>query len=168
MLDVRKPDSFVHDKTPLMFQYQLRGVSASVDGAQYAVGSTEGRLAVEWLDDDKREPFSFNCHRMNALAFSVNCIAHNAKYGSLLRAEVMDMFPSGMVMRGNELRSMLGIPLVLLVFSMTRNRKCSQWPFRTRLKRGRRTTLRKRCMSERLMMPTLSLEKLSRGTTSPM
>lgn len=81
VLDTRKTGHFVHDKTPPTLQYQLRGLSASADGAQYVVGSTEGRVAVEWLDG-KAEPFSFKCHRADGLAFPVNAIAHNGKYGS--------------------------------------------------------------------------------------
>lgn len=81
VLDIRKTESFVHDKVPPTLQYQLRGLSASADGRQYVVGSTEGRVAVDWLEG-KGEPFSFKCHRMDGLAFPVNAIAHNAKYGS--------------------------------------------------------------------------------------
>lgn len=81
IVDRRKPEKFVHDKTPPTLQYQLRGLSARADGGQYVVGSTGGRVAVEWLDG-KEEPFSFKCHRADGLSFPVNTIAHNGKYGS--------------------------------------------------------------------------------------
>lgn len=81
LTDVRKTDLFLHDKIPPKLSYQLRGLSASEDGTQYVVGSTAGRVAVEWLDGSS-DSFSFKCHRLDGLAFPVNCIAHNSKYGS--------------------------------------------------------------------------------------
>lgn len=82
IMDLRKPSSWVHDNSPPALQYQLRGISASKDGLQYVVGSTEGRAAVEWLDDSKREAFSFKCHRVDGIAYPVNTIVHNEKYNS--------------------------------------------------------------------------------------
>lgn len=81
VLDLRKTDAFTHDNVPQALAYQLRGVSANSDGSQYVVGSTEGRVAVEWLDDASRA-YSFKCHRLDGLAFPVNTISHNRKYGS--------------------------------------------------------------------------------------
>lgn len=45
-------------------------------------GGTEGRVAVDWLQDADRDAFSFRCHRLDGLAFPVNCIAHNTRFGS--------------------------------------------------------------------------------------
>lgn len=81
VLDIRNPSSFLHDRAPPTLAYQLRGISASGDGSQYVVGSTEGRVAVEWLASDK-ESFSFRCHRVDGLIFPVNCITHNRRYES--------------------------------------------------------------------------------------
>lgn len=93
VLDVRKPgisdaknkhttQSFLHDRAPPTLAHQLRGISATEDGSQYVVGSTEGRVAVEWLEKSDKESYSFRCHRVDGLAFPVNCIAHNSRYGS--------------------------------------------------------------------------------------
>lgn len=81
LLDLRKPSEFVHDKVPPTLTHQLRGISASHNGKQYVVGSTEGRVAVEWFDDEQPS-FSFKCHRLEGMAFPVNCIAHPSKYSS--------------------------------------------------------------------------------------
>lgn len=82
VLDVRKPQSFLHDRAPPTLAYQLRGISATENGSQYVVGSTEGRVAVEWLDGSDKESYSFRCHRVDGLAFPVNCISHNLRYES--------------------------------------------------------------------------------------
>lgn len=82
VLDLRNMNTFLHDRAPPTLAYQLRGVSASPDGSSYAVGGTEGRVAVDWLDGSTRDPFSFRCHRLDGLAFPVNCISHNMRFGS--------------------------------------------------------------------------------------
>lgn len=82
VLDVRKPQTFLHYRAPPTLAYQLRGISATEDGSRYVVGSTEGRVAVEWLDASGRESYSFRCHRVDGLAFPVNCISHNGRYES--------------------------------------------------------------------------------------
>lgn len=82
ILDIRNTSSFLHDRVPPKMAYQLRGISASPDGSQYAVGSTEGRVAVEWLQNDNKTSFSFRCHRVDGLVYPVNCISHNRSYGS--------------------------------------------------------------------------------------
>lgn len=82
VVDVRNTSSFLHDRVPPTLAYQLRGISATDDGLQYVVGGTEGRVAVEWLDESAKDSFSFRCHRVDGLAFPVNCVAHNNLYGS--------------------------------------------------------------------------------------
>lgn len=81
ILDLRKVNDFVHDKMPQALTYQLRGISANKGGTRYVVGSTEGRVAVDWPDHPKRG-YSFRCHRLDGLAFPINTIAHNDKYNS--------------------------------------------------------------------------------------
>lgn len=81
IVDVRKTSEFVHDKVPNALSYQLRGISANADGTRYVVGSTEGKVALEWPLDPKRA-YSFRCHRVDGLSFPINCIAHNARFGS--------------------------------------------------------------------------------------
>lgn len=82
VLDVRKTNEFVHDRIPPTLAYQLRGISALHDGSQYVVGGTDGRVAVDWLDNSGKDAFSYKCHRVDNLAFPVNCVAHNKRYGS--------------------------------------------------------------------------------------
>lgn len=82
VLDIRNTSSFLHDREPPTLAHQLRGISVTPDGSQYVVGSTEGRVAVEWLDNSGKDSFSFRCHRLDGLAFPVNCVAHNKRYGS--------------------------------------------------------------------------------------
>lgn len=86
VLDARKMTDPLHDRVPGGLAFQLRGVSASPDGTQVVVGSTEGRVAVEMLEGGGEGSFSFKCHRMDGLAFPVNCIRHNRKYGSFATA----------------------------------------------------------------------------------
>lgn len=81
IVDLRKHEEFVHAKIPSALTYQLRGISADESGTLYVVGSTEGRVAAEWPDEPQRG-YSFRCHRQEGLAFPVNDIAHNKKYGS--------------------------------------------------------------------------------------
>lgn len=81
IVDLRRHDQFVHAKMPPALTHQLRGISANEEGSLYVVGSTEGRVAVEWPDEAGRG-YSFRCHRQEGLAFPVNAIAHNRKYGS--------------------------------------------------------------------------------------
>ncbi len=81
IVDVRKPTEFIHDKVPSALAYQLRGISANTEGSCYVVGSTEGKVALEW-PDEPNAGYSFRCHRQDGLAFPVNCIAHCSRYGS--------------------------------------------------------------------------------------
>ena len=81
IVDIRKTSEFIHDKTPPALTYQLRSVSANTAGDQYVVGSTEGRVAVEWPLEPGRG-YSFRCHRLDGLAFPINSIRHNNKYPS--------------------------------------------------------------------------------------
>lgn len=82
IIDVRNTGEFLHDREPPTLAHQLRGISTTSNGSQYVVGSTEGRVAVEWLDGSGKDSFSFRCHRNDGLAFPVNCVAHNNRYDS--------------------------------------------------------------------------------------
>lgn len=79
--DLRKSTEFIHDKIPTALTYQLRGISSNSHGECYVVGSTEGKVALEWPNQPNRG-FSFRCHRLDDLAFPVNCISHCNRYGS--------------------------------------------------------------------------------------
>lgn len=81
--DVRKlTEEFVHDKVPSALSYQLRGISANDAGTRYVVGSTEGKIVVEWPLDEARG-YSFRCHRAEGRAYPVNSIVHTDTHGNL-------------------------------------------------------------------------------------
>lgn len=82
VLDLRNTSEFLYDRIPPTLQYQLRGISAPRNGSYYVVGSTEGRVAVDNVNNESKDSFSFKCHRVDGLAFPVNCIVHNDKYDS--------------------------------------------------------------------------------------
>jgi len=66
-------------------KHQTRKVSCSPDGHSFAVGSTEGRLAVEYFDLDptvQSKKYAFKCHRRGELAFPVNAICYNQHFGT--------------------------------------------------------------------------------------
>lgn len=81
LIDIRKPSEAVYEKIPPKVNHQLRGISVSPDQKEYVVGTSAGHTAVDSFETGFN-PFSFKCHRVDGLAFPVNCIAHNRKYGS--------------------------------------------------------------------------------------
>ncbi|CAN8074286.1 unnamed protein product [Agarophyton chilense] len=81
LIDTRNPSQFLYDVVPNTLSYQLRGISSSRDGKKIVVGSTEGRVAVEYIDDPPRS-YSFRCHRVEDIAYPINCVVHNHKYSS--------------------------------------------------------------------------------------
>lgn len=56
------------------------------EGEAIAVGSIEGRVAVEYLDELGREAkgkkFAFKCHRQGDLVYPVNCIEFHPRFGT--------------------------------------------------------------------------------------
>ncbi|KAL8287162.1 hypothetical protein RQP46_003614 [Phenoliferia psychrophenolica] len=67
-------------------RYQTRAIACIPDGSGYAIGSIEGRVAIQHIDDSKTASnFSFKCHRKDtktsAMAkstsdvFAVNCLS---------------------------------------------------------------------------------------------
>lgn len=77
-------------KSPL--KYQTRVVSCFIKANGYAVGSVEGRCAIQYIDDkDKDSNFSFKCHRDQtstqvANVYSVNDISFHPQHGTLSTA----------------------------------------------------------------------------------
>ncbi|KAG7395812.1 mitotic spindle checkpoint protein Bub3 [Phytophthora boehmeriae] len=76
-------------------KYQMRCVSVFPDLSGFALGSVEGRVALEYFDDDKvnekEEPkkkrsYAFKCHRTKVddqtLIYPVNAIAFHPTYGT--------------------------------------------------------------------------------------
>ena len=65
--------------TPL--KMQTRAISCFPDGKGYAVGSVEGRIAVQNLDPTKQSSnFAFKCHREGTVAYGVNSIKFHPKF----------------------------------------------------------------------------------------
>lgn len=60
-------------QSPLKFQ--TRCIATFPDKAGYLVGSIEGRVAVQHVDDSQQpKNFTFKCHRDNNDIYSVNAI----------------------------------------------------------------------------------------------
>lgn len=62
-------------------KYQARKIKMTPRGDGYVCSSLDGRVAVEYLDDESRK-FAFRCHRMNlidaSLVFPVNALGFRA------------------------------------------------------------------------------------------
>ncbi|KAI8970235.1 WD40-repeat-containing domain protein [Mycotypha africana] len=74
---------FKHATSPL--KWQTRTVSCFIDGSGYAIGSIEGRVGIQYLQDsDIAKSFSFKCHRDDAAkaVYSVNDIKFHPVYGT--------------------------------------------------------------------------------------
>lgn len=68
-------------------KYQTRTVSFFPDGNAIALGSIEGRVAVEYLDEigldsQGKQKYAFKCHRVGDVVYPVNCIAFNPRFGT--------------------------------------------------------------------------------------
>lgn len=68
-------------------KYQTRTVKYFPDGKAIALGSIEGRVAVEYLDDigldcAGKKKYAFKCHRVGDIVYPVNCIAFNPRFGT--------------------------------------------------------------------------------------
>mmetsp|Transcript_12752 Transcript_12752/g.16514 ORF Transcript_12752/g.16514 Transcript_12752/m.16514 type:complete len:340 (+) Transcript_12752:248-1267(+) len=88
MRNLDKPLEGTQDKThtesPLKFQ--TRCIKVFPDQSAYAIGSIEGRVAVEYFNATKSK-FAFRCHRKkdandNETIYPVNSIAFHPKYGT--------------------------------------------------------------------------------------
>lgn len=93
VIDLKNPGAFFKTiQSPLKFQ--TRVVSTFTDGSGYAVGSIEGRCAIQYITDDKQSSnFSFKCHRNNSptdrntsLVYSVNDISFHPVHGTFSTA----------------------------------------------------------------------------------
>ncbi|KAI9815010.1 MAG: RNA export factor gle2 [Pycnora praestabilis] len=75
-------------------KWQTRVVSCFTDATGFAVGSIEGRCAIQYVEDkDSSSNFSFKCHRQNppnqrdiANVFSVNAISFHPVHGTFSTA----------------------------------------------------------------------------------
>ncbi len=69
-------------------KYQTRVCRYFPNGTGIAVGSIEGRVAIEFLDDlgvpspNGMKKYAFKCHRVNDAVYPVNAIAFHGSYGT--------------------------------------------------------------------------------------
>lgn len=71
--------------SPLKFQ--TRCVTCFPDATGYMVGSIEGRVAVQHVEDAAQgKNFTFKCHRDNTDIYAVNCTTFHPVYGTFVTA----------------------------------------------------------------------------------
>lgn len=67
-------------------KYQSRCISFFPDGTGIALGSIEGRVAVEFLEElgvpTDRKKYAFKCHRQHDTVYPVNAIAFHPRFGT--------------------------------------------------------------------------------------
>ncbi|CAG8469509.1 6302_t:CDS:2 [Paraglomus brasilianum] len=72
---------------PSPLKYQTRVISCFVNATGYAIGSIEGRVGIQYLDDkDGHSSFSFKCHREGSNVYSVNAISFHPLHGTFSTA----------------------------------------------------------------------------------
>ncbi|KAJ5689746.1 hypothetical protein N7462_004138 [Penicillium macrosclerotiorum] len=93
IINLQNPDKFYKTmQSPL--KWQTRVVSCFTDASGFAVGSIEGRCAIQYVEDkDSASNFSFKCHRENPPAnrdicniYSVNSICFHPVHGTFSTA----------------------------------------------------------------------------------
>ncbi|KAI8893685.1 WD40-repeat-containing domain protein, partial [Globomyces pollinis-pini] len=73
-----------HKTIASSLKWQTRVVSCFPDATGYALGSIEGRVSIEYVEDkDQGRKFSFRCHRVDKNVFPVNDISFHPQYGTL-------------------------------------------------------------------------------------
>jgi len=72
---------------PSPLKYQTRVVSCFPDKTGFAVGSIEGRVAIQYVEDkDSNKNFAFKCHREGNEIYPVNVISFHPLYGTFATA----------------------------------------------------------------------------------
>jgi WD40 repeat protein len=85
-IDIRngKADFVLERESSLKFQ--TRCVQFFPEGTGIALGSVEGRVGVEFLDElgvpSTMKKYAFKCHRVNDTVYPVNCIAFHPRFSS--------------------------------------------------------------------------------------
>ncbi|KAF0482756.1 WD40 repeat-like protein [Gigaspora margarita] len=73
------------NQSPLKFQ--TRCISCFPSGNGYAIGSIEGRVGIQYIEEkDNNTSFSFKCHRDGNNVYSVNAISFHPIYGTFSTA----------------------------------------------------------------------------------
>ncbi|KAA8495870.1 Protein RAE1 [Porphyridium purpureum] len=84
--DVRKPTQPYLDKLSQL-KYQTRVIACFPDQRGFAVGSVEGRVSIDHVQQsDRPNDFAFKCHREENNIYSVNSIAFHEGYGTFATA----------------------------------------------------------------------------------
>eukprot|EP00954_Amorphochlora_amoebiformis_P014322 1120985-Amorphochlora_amoeboformis.AAC.1 len=89
IFDIRKMDTPEQDRLSSL-QHQLRVVRCFPDSKGYAVGSCEGRVAIEYFDvspEIQKMKYAFKCHRKTGadgkqILYPVNALAFHPTYGT--------------------------------------------------------------------------------------
>jgi len=68
-------------------RHQLRRVALSLDSTYYVLGSTEARVAVEFVgqeENTQKKNYTFKCHRKDGVAHPINAIAFHPIHGTFV------------------------------------------------------------------------------------
>lgn len=86
--DIRKPATPFHEKVSQL-KHQCRCLATFPDRTGYAVGSVEGRVSIDHVQEmDRKSDFAFKCHRDSDtnIIYAVNSIAFHEEYGTFATA----------------------------------------------------------------------------------
>lgn len=68
-------------------KWQTRTVSCYHNGSGFAVGSIEGRVGLQWVEEKQQNlNFAFRCHRDGNNAYAVNDISFHPQHGTFVTA----------------------------------------------------------------------------------
>ncbi|ORX49048.1 WD40 repeat-like protein [Hesseltinella vesiculosa] len=87
LFDLNNPTTiFKQAQSPL--KWQTRSISCFTNGKGYAIGSIEGRVGIQYIEDkEQSKNFSFKCHRDDAKnVYAVNCINFHPVHGTFSTA----------------------------------------------------------------------------------
>ncbi|KAF7731739.1 hypothetical protein EC973_008253 [Apophysomyces ossiformis] len=87
IFDLNNP-TVIFKQTTSPLKWQTRVVSCFPNGKGYAVGSIEGRVGIQYVEEkDQKSNFSFRCHRDDSKnVFSVNSISFHPVHGTFSTA----------------------------------------------------------------------------------
>lgn len=93
VINLANPGAF-HKSMQSPLKWQTRVVSCFTDGTGFAIGSIEGRCAIQYVDEkDASNNFSFKCHRQNSPTdrnvsnvYAVNAISFHPTHGTFSTA----------------------------------------------------------------------------------
>jgi mRNA export factor len=74
-------------KIPSPLKHQSRCIACFPDKTGFALGSIEGRVAIQYVEDkDASKNFAFKCHRQDTEIYAVNSIAFHPQFGTFATA----------------------------------------------------------------------------------